>query len=97
MRHTQAGRSFRLGESSFVTVAALAGDAPLLTPVPFAVAGTMARYELLGNGGSPMRGVFYLEDLATFVRALSDANVRHRSATHALPPKTMRPVGVASL
>ena len=88
---SKVGRSFRLGESSFVTVAALAGDVPLLTPVPFALAGTMARYELLGNGGKPMRGVFYLEDLATFIRALGNSAVRYRDGTDTTSPARAAP------
>ena len=74
------GRSFPRSESSFVTVAALAGDVPLLTPVPFARAGAMARYELLGNRGQPLRNVFFLEDLVAFIRALGDPTLRHRPA-----------------
>jgi len=68
-----------MSESSFVTVAALAGDVPLLTPVPFARAGAMARYELLGNKGQPLRNVFFLEDLVAFTSSVHWAT-RH-SAT----------------
>ena len=67
-----------LAESSFATVAGLAGDAPLLTPAPFAQAGKMAAYERKGNGGAPMRGVFFLEDLPRFITAVRDPSVRFR-------------------
>ena len=67
-----------LAESSFATVAAIAADAPHLTPAPFAEAGKMAAYETRGNGGRPMRGFFFLDNLPTYVRALSDPKVRFR-------------------
>ena len=66
-----------LGESSFVTVASLAGDLPLLTPAPMASAGTMAKYQVQGNAGNPMRGIFFLDDLDVFVRALHDPLMRY--------------------
>ena len=69
-----------LAESSFATVAALAADIPHLTPAPFADAGKMAAYETRGNDGRPMRGIFFLEDVERFVKALSDPRVRHRRA-----------------
>ena len=63
------------------TVAALAGDAPLLNPFPFASGGPLAHYETAGNGGAPMRNVFFLDDIDTFVRALRDSSTRHRAHT----------------
>lgn len=67
-----------LAESSFATVAALAADAPHLTPAPFAEAGKMAAYETRGNGGKPMRNIYFLEDLQRFTRALRDRTVHYR-------------------
>ena len=69
-------------EGSFSTVAALAGDAPLLNPFPFASGGPLAHYETAGSGGAPMRNVFFLDDIDTFVRALRDNSTRHRARTH---------------
>ena len=50
----------------------------------------MRDYELRGNGGRPIRGVFWLDDLplnasgnaSTFVRAVSDPSVRHHAPRH---------------
>lgn len=70
-----------LAESSFATVAALAGDAPHLTPAPFGSAGKMAAYETRGNGGRPMRGIFFLDDLPRFIRALTEERLRHRTSS----------------
>lgn len=67
-----------LAESSFATVAALAADLPHLTPAPFSEAGKMGAYEMHGNHGRPMRGVFFLDDLERYVQALTDPRVRHR-------------------
>jgi hypothetical protein len=80
------GKGQGLHESSFATVPALAGDTPHLTPVPFAIAGKMAMYETRGNAGRPLRGIFYLDDLDTFIRAVRDPQVRYRrrgAAPHA--------------
>jgi hypothetical protein len=71
-------RLLGLAESSFATVAALAGDAPHLTPAPFHQAGKMAAYETRGNGGRPMHGVFFLDDLPRYTNALRDEHVRYR-------------------
>ena len=57
-----------LQESSFASVSALTGTTPHLTPVPFALGGKMAAYQRLGNeGGAPLRGIFFLDDLETFI------------------------------
>jgi len=62
-----------LQESSFASVSALTGTTPHLTPVPFALGGKMAAYQRLGNeGGAPLRGIFFLDDLETFIH-----RVRH--------------------
>ena len=58
-----------LQESSFATVAALAGGAPHLTPVPYALGGKMASYQQRTNNGRPLRNVFFLEGLRAFVRS----------------------------
>ena len=64
-------------ESSFSTVAALAGDVPILLPFPRARGGKVADYETRGNGGAPMHGFFWLDDLnGTFLRAIADPSVR---------------------
>ena len=84
-----ASRNRGLAESSFATVAALAGDVPLLTPAPFAEGGLMATYETRGNRGRPMRGVFFLDDLRRFEAAIGDATVRHRAARGGAPPESL--------
>ena len=67
-----------LAESSFATVAALAGDAPLLTPAPFREAGVLPMIE--GRlRGQPIRGAFFLDSIDHFVRAVANASVRYRS------------------
>ena len=63
------------------SVAALSRDTPLLNPFPFASGGPLAHYESAGNGGRPLRGIFFLDDLNTFVRALRDPALRHRDST----------------
>ena len=59
-----------LQESSFASVPALAGGAPHLTPVPYAMGGKMAMYQERGNGGRPLAGIFFLEGLHDFVRSV---------------------------
>ena len=79
MTHTRQRRD-GVAESSFATVAAIAADMPHLTPAPFSEAGKMAAYETKGNGGRPMRGIFFLDDLPRFVKALRDPRFRYRKA-----------------
>jgi len=67
-----AGAGQGLQESSFASVAALAGGAPHLTPVPYGIGGKMALYQQKGNGGQPMRGIYFLDNLAAYIR-----RVRH--------------------
>lgn len=69
-------------ETSFSTVAALAGDAPLLLPFSWRRGGKMRDYELRGNGGHALRGVFWIDDLlnsSTFVQAVTDPSVRYHA------------------
>ena len=75
-------------ESSFSTVAALMGDAPLLHPYPYAGGhgGLVAQFQLAGNAGAPFRGMFYLEEpgsarrnasiVSSYLAALHDRRVR---------------------
>lgn len=75
------------GESSFATVAALAGDAPLLFPAPSSEPGVLARIEaecFLSGSQRPLRGVFFLEDVERYIAAVGDSRVRFRNATR--PP-----------
>jgi len=76
------------GESSFSTVAALAGDVPMLFPY-LRSASSLASWEQANDGGQ-VRGVFFLDDLAAF----SDA-VRQRSE-QAAAHRTEGRVGVAA-
>ena len=78
-------------EGSFSTVAALAGDAPLLNPFPFASGGPLAHYETAGNGGAPMRGIFFLEDIDTFAVALRDGSTRYRAPMRGAPASPRGP------
>lgn len=65
-----------LAESSFATVAALAGDAPLLTPAPFVEAGVLPLLE--ARSQALLRGAFFLDDLSQFILAIGNASVRYR-------------------
>ena len=64
------------GESSFATVAALAGDAPLLMPAPSTDASVLAFIE--AQCRRPLRGIFYLDDLHRYIQAVSNSSVRLR-------------------
>ena len=57
-------------ESSFSTIAALSRDVPLILAYPRTLHGRAVRYERDGNGGQPLRGFFWMEDNATFLRAV---------------------------
>ena len=57
-------------ESSFSTIAALSRDVPLILAYPRTLHGRAVRYERDGNGGQRLRGFFWMEDNATFLRAV---------------------------
>ena len=76
------------GESSFSTVAALAGDVPMLFPY-LRSASSLASWEQANDGGQ-VRGVFFLDDLAAYSDAVRQPS--EQAAAHVAEGR----VGVAA-
>mmetsp|Transcript_7691 Transcript_7691/g.28170 ORF Transcript_7691/g.28170 Transcript_7691/m.28170 type:complete len:343 (+) Transcript_7691:369-1397(+) len=63
-------------ESSFSTVAALAGRVPLLLPVSLQQAGAVHDWVMKGNGGEPMRDLYLMDGFDAWKQAVS---LRHQA------------------